>query len=117
MSGRKLLQILLVFVAFVLAAAPASASDYYLWDAIPGTTWHDVDKTVANTDDDNLCWAAACSNVLDWGGWDSGALDTEAAMFEAFQNHWTDDGSYMSYGWDWYLNGTLPPRPGRLGAG
>ena len=29
----------------------------------------DAEKTINDTEDDNLCWAAACSNILSYTGW------------------------------------------------
>ena len=109
MSGRK--SCLPFFVAFVclLSCSPALASSYFLWDSVPGSTWHDVDKLHSDPNDDYLCWAAAASNILDWGDWDTGADSNEALIFNEFEEHWTDQGSWPCYGMDWWLNGTLPP--------
>ena len=27
-------------------------------------------------------------------------------MFEYIQDHWTDEGSLMEFGWDWWFDGT-----------
>ena len=75
------------------------------------STWYDVDKSHSDPNDDYLCWAAADSNILTWGGWTvpSQNLSNQQQMFNYYEQHWTDQGSWMQYGWQWYLNGTLPP--------
>jgi hypothetical protein len=92
--------LLLVLAGFV-TAVPVN---YYLWDN-SGGTWADAEKTTAGTDD-LMCWAAAASNVLEWTGWGkvAGFTDTDQ-MFAYFQNHWTDKGGLMEYGWGWWFSG------------
>ncbi|MBN1380228.1 MAG: PEP-CTERM sorting domain-containing protein [Deltaproteobacteria bacterium] len=81
-----------------------------------GIGWYDANKTVANTEDDEMCWAAAASNILAWGNWNAGmtVFSTEDAIFQHYQNHWTDDGGLMEFGWEWWINGTnsSPTVPG-----
>jgi hypothetical protein len=74
-----------------------------------GGTWHDAEKSPTNSEDDLMCWAAAASNVLQWTGWGAVlGLDTADAIFDHFQDHWTDEGGLMEYGWDWWFDGTNP---------
>ena len=99
---------------------------YFLWDDWGGT-WSDVEKIppsdgVGNPvdspdeppldpaeEDDVLCWAAVCSNVLEWTGW--GLVDgmwNADEMFEEFKEHWTDDYGKGEKGWNWWFDGTDP---------
>lgn len=94
-----------------LLAADGSAlgsTSYFGYDQWGGT-WHDAEKNPSNTEDDLMCWAAAASNVLAWTGWGypigQGFSGTDD-MFGYFQNHWTDKGGMMQYGWDWWFDGT-----------
>ncbi len=98
--------VLAVAITLTVAAGPATATTYMLTDH-HGGTWADADKTVANTEDDLMCWAAAASNVLEWTGWGktAGMTNTDQ-MFTYFQDHWTDQGGNMVYGWDWWFDGT-----------
>ncbi len=74
-----------------------------------GGTWWDANKTLSNTQDDLMCWAAASSNMLEWTGWGSvTGLSTSQQIFQYYQNHWTDDGGMMQYGWSWWFSGANP---------
>ncbi|MFH0809755.1 MAG: VPLPA-CTERM sorting domain-containing protein [Pseudomonadota bacterium] len=84
-------------------ALPSFASSYYSWDGPNKTQWSDANKTWHN--DYNMCWAAAASNILAWGGWGTQELDTAGAIFTDFKQHWTNEGSTMYIGWQWWLNG------------
>jgi plastocyanin len=59
--------------------------------------------------DDLLCWAAAASNVLQWGGWangvDDGAFSNEQNVLDYFAAHWDDDGNWSQVGWEWWMTG------------
>ena len=67
--------------------------------------WQDANKD--GPDDDDMCWAAAASNLLAWGGWDAG-LTSAQAVFDVFEDHWTNDMSRMYEAWRWWLDGTVP---------
>ncbi|MBN1588540.1 MAG: proprotein convertase P-domain-containing protein, partial [Pirellulales bacterium] len=86
-------------------ATPTGAS-YMLYDHWGGS-WSDAEKTPSNYEDDLMCWAATASNVLAWTGWGqvNGMTNTDE-MFGYFQDHWTDRGGLMGYGWDWWFDGT-----------
>ncbi len=100
---------LIIMVSALLAgAAPAWSESYFIYDTYGGT-WQDANKTAANTEDDLMCWAAAASNILSWGQWDTPLYDTASQMFQHFQDHWTDKGGYMSWAWKWWFNGSPPP--------
>ncbi|MFH0809754.1 MAG: hypothetical protein V2A77_04720 [Pseudomonadota bacterium] len=85
-------------------ALPGFASSYYSWDGPNKTPWSDVNKTW-NGGDYNMCWAAAASNILAWGGWGTRDLDTAGEIFSDFKQHWTDYGSLPYIGWQWWLDG------------
>ena len=86
--------------------------DYFLWTA-HGGWWYDAEKTADNTDDDLMCWAASCSNALEWTGWGMvndptwGYLDNTDEIFQNFNYYWADSGGFMSNGWDWWFDGTV----------
>jgi hypothetical protein len=98
---------LLVMGVFVIAACFAEASnlDYFVYDDFRGT-WADAEKDTLSTEDDNMCWAAAASNVLEWTGWTSPNLTRTDQIFSYFQDHWTDAGGRMNFGWDWWFDGS-----------
>lgn len=82
-----------------------------------GTNWLDAEKSPANNEDDLMCWAAAASNILAWSGWGSpvaSGVGAEDTIFAYFQDHWTDEGGLMEFGWDWWFDGThnSPSTPG-----
>jgi subtilisin-like proprotein convertase family protein len=89
-----------------LGDATPQGTSYRLFDNWGGV-WSDAEKTVANTEDDLMCWAAAASNVLAWTGWGNTESTTNAdQVFAYFQNHWTDEGGLMEFGWDWWFDGS-----------
>lgn len=104
---RKLYKAIVLIVTFgtgVLGIANSVFASYFGYD-----TWFDAEKTLAYDDDDYMCWAAAASNILAWGGWGTSEFNNEDKIFQNFQDHWTNEGGMMEYGWDWWLNGTEPP--------
>ena len=87
-----------------LDAAPTGTS-YMLTDHWGGS-WSDAEKSPTNNEDDLMCWAAAAANILEWTGWGNatGMADSDE-MFAYLQDHWTDEGSLMEYGWGWWFDG------------
>lgn len=82
----------------------ASGADFELEDL----SFIDAEKVKINggNGDDNLCWAAAASNVLTYTGWaaQAGFAATDD-VFEAFISAFTDNGGNASYGFSWFFNG------------
>lgn len=80
-----------------------------LWENFGGF-WADAEKHPTNTEDDLACWAATCSNMLEWTGWgyvtgmEYGNTDT---FFEYYQDHTTDKGSLNYFGLEWWFTGYL----------
>jgi len=72
-------------------------------------TWSDAEKSPYNSEDDNMCWAAAAANVLEWTGWGrvKGMTNTDE-IFGYYQDHWTDQGGLMIYAWQWWFTGANP---------
>jgi hypothetical protein len=95
-----------LFFAFTVngSAFAVSYFGYEQW----GGTWQDANKTSASTQDDLMCWAAAASNVLAWGGWGTATSNSASGIFKNFQDHWTNQGGMMDLGWRWWLNGKTP---------
>jgi hypothetical protein len=108
MRRKTTLLFLAVFFSAVLSGF-ASASPYYVYEQWGGT-WHDANKSLTWSGDDNLCWAAGASNILDWAGWGTTALNNQTSIFNYFTAHWTNLGSLPEYGWHWWVDGTLPPQ-------
>lgn len=100
---------LLVFLAGWAEARPLTYTTNYLVTYQWGGTWQDANKTAANTEDDNMCWAAAASNILAWGDWGTPTYTTTDQIFKHFQDHWTDDAGFANWGWKWWFNGSPPP--------
>ena len=71
-----------------------------------GGTWLDAEKD-SGAGDNLMCWAAAASNGLVWAKWGllDGMTDSDA-IFQYFQDHWTDAGSLTYIGWQWWFDGT-----------
>ena len=97
-----------VLLVVVIGASGAVADTFFLYDQYGGT-WQDANKSVANTEDDLMCWAAAASNILAWGHWETDTYNTTDLIFQHFQDHWTDAGGWMNWGWKWWFDGSPPP--------
>ena len=74
-----------------------------------GGTWSDAEKSPYSSQDDLMCWASAAANVLDWTGWGHvNDMTNTDEIFTYFQDHWTDQGGLMIYGWQWWFTGVNP---------
>lgn len=96
-----------LFTVGLWAAPPSTAYavPYYGYDKGGDGNVHDATKDWQG--DCLLCWAAAASNILDWAGWGVDGLRTETEIFENFEQHWTDEGSYAAYAWYWWFTGEV----------
>lgn len=66
----------------------------------------DTEKTWAEDGDENLCWAAASSNILTYTGWAAQAgFNSTDDLFETFIDSFTDEGGNVFYGVGWFFNG------------
>jgi hypothetical protein len=112
--GIYLLAITLIFATPLFADAIPTGTAYMLTDNWGGQWW-DTNKTLDNTNDDLLCWAAAASNVLKWTGWgDVTGMNTADDIWMYYQQHWSDLGGDVQYAWQWWFSGTNPGQ-GRSG--
>jgi hypothetical protein len=76
-----------------------------------GGTWYDAEKKPFDPDDGQLCWAAAASNMLKWGGWaDAPGMNFPSSyeIFDYYAQHWSNTGGIMEYAWRWWFDGTNP---------
>ncbi|MHB0979207.1 MAG: PKD domain-containing protein [Thermoleophilia bacterium] len=77
-----------------------------------GGNWADAEKLPDPEDEDDLlCWALTASNIMEWTGWGfvSGhSFDNSDDMNDYFEDHVTDLGSLIHYGWEWWFTGNLP---------
>jgi len=99
----------MVVLLFFVLTVPCYGDTAYLLYEQWGGTWQDANKTAANTEDDLLCWAAAAANVLAWGLWGTDTYINSAQIFTHFQDHWTDNGGYSSWAYNWWIDGSPPP--------
>jgi hypothetical protein len=80
---------------------------YFLCDHWGGMP-HDAKKTVSNTEDDLMCWAAAASNILAWTKWgfpEGQAFNNAASIFKHFQDHWVDSAGEPNDALKWWFTG------------
>jgi hypothetical protein len=85
-----------------------------------GGTWHDAEKDFADGgyEDGFMCWAAAASNMLAWGGWgEAGELADEDAIFEHYQDHWKSVGGDPYYAIRWWMLGGMEDSGARKAPG
>ncbi|MBQ9536152.1 MAG: VCBS domain-containing protein [Desulfovibrionaceae bacterium] len=73
----------------------------------------DAEKTAAEQNDDNLCWAGTDANMLEWTNWgrkelglSNNTLDREDNIFRYYiDNTELDEGYVIDYGLQWFFNG------------
>ncbi len=66
----------------------------------------DTEKTSIKDGDENLCWAAASSNILHYTGWGAEAgFSDEDALFDLFSSSFSDGGSHQENAMAWFFNG------------
>jgi len=58
-----------ILLVGLTGGAWAGSETWFLDGVTFDSGWRDVNKSQTDDDDDYLCWAAAASNILDWGGW------------------------------------------------
>ncbi len=103
MKRQYLVVFLVVMVSCWGFGVPLQAETYFGYEEFGGT-WVDVEKTW--TDDSNMCWAAAASNILAWGRWETATYRTGAQIFDSFKTHWANVGGEVVWGYDWWFTGT-----------
>ena len=66
----------------------------------------DAEKTKEGDNDDNLCWAASCANMLVYTGWAQQAgFQTEDEVFDLYAKSFSDNGGFQRNGVAWFFNG------------
>jgi len=109
---RILIAVLLLFI--VSNNSLVFGLSYLAYEQWGDHSWHDAEKerfsvwpfSWGNGDDDNMCWAAAASNLIDWHDWNSQtSIETEQDIFYYFQDHWSDDVGVIDIGLSWWFDG------------
>ena len=106
----KKIALFLVCLGMIFAistgTALAASTSYFLYgDGTDPDRYYDAEKSPSNSDDDELCWAATASNMLAWSGWGNTVSTSEDSIFSYFQTYWTDEGSNIKYGIEWWFTG------------
>ena len=86
-------------------ATPTGESYFVFEEWRNARTWCDAEKSPSDPDDDALCWAAGASNILSWGGWDVGEMDTCDEIFAHIQDHSVDTAAFPGTAWRWWFEG------------
>jgi hypothetical protein len=98
-------KILLWGVIFVLVmgwgatAIGETYCNYYDHDG----TWNDVNKTWI--DDSQMCWAAAASNILAWGGWGTARYSTAGGIYDYIRSCFPNMGGDPYQAYDFWFYG------------
>ena len=109
MPKRLVVLLSAIAVVTMLMVGPSQASSYYMWDTY-GSTYSDAQK-IFDGNDDELCWAAAASNILLWTGWSQVLapagynFSTAQGVFQYFIDHWTNVGGNTYFGVEWWFTG------------
>ncbi|MDP2905963.1 MAG: PEP-CTERM sorting domain-containing protein [Candidatus Omnitrophota bacterium] len=94
--------VIIIFCIGILGITDSVFASYFGY-----STWYDADKNW-DGQDTYMCWAAAASNILAWGSWGMSQFDNEDKIFTNLVDHWTNQGSLMHVGWNWWFNGEYP---------
>ena len=106
MMRSSRLALLALFFSFFIPSAIHAYTYYGYYDT--GRQWYDAQKSTSSSDDDQLCWAAAASNMLAYTGWgfpQSGNFSDANDIFEYFQYYWSNAGGNMYYAVQWWFEG------------
>ena len=106
-----LIAVIFFLVISTMCFAPVVFGATYLGYEEWGGTYRDAEKSPSNTEDDELCWAAASSNLLDWTSWGYAPGESFTGtddMFGYYQDHWTDVPGHQLYGMGWWFDGINP---------
>ncbi len=68
----------------------------------------DVNKDEENPADDDLCWAAAAANMLEWAGWGTDTYTTAEQIFENFGENWENKEGLTKDAWKWWFDCSGP---------
>lgn len=111
-NAKKIILGTSLFLA--LGASSASAETYELWakGVSESGGWVDFNKTYSNTNDNDLCWAAAASNIINW--WQKQYKIPEYVpkgeeIWNRFKHSFTDDGSNPLQAFYWWFDGSYSP--------
>lgn len=102
---------LITICTFAVSCANAELLETWTLGVSSERGWYDANKTLA-PGDDNLCWAASASNILNW--WQDryvipSGTPTGEAVWTTFKDSFTDLGGNASYAFQWWLSGDYPP--------
>lgn len=109
----KRTSLLAFFCVFFAGAMVSSADTAWLRGVCEAFGWTDYNKSESNLDDDELCWAAAASNVIDW--WQQQYKVPDAApvgeqIWETFKEMVVmDAGGSSLAAFQWWLTGIYNP--------
>lgn len=105
---KKVFAILSVCAVLPLTAH-AELTELWARGVTEKSGWVDFNKSYSNTRDNNLCWAAAASNIIDW--WQKqyeikDSIPQGNAIWDKFKNSFSDNGGDPSKAFQWWLDGT-----------
>lgn len=112
---------------FASGFASGATNSVFVNGVTEDSGWHDVNKTFDGTDDE-LCWAAAASNVIQWwqnkqpsipGGTPAG-MATErysSDIFQVFVESFQNGGGDEADGFVWWLTGDYDPSEYTMNSG
>lgn len=105
-----LVQYLLVLISVLIVQV--KADEVWARGVNKNSGWYDYNKTIANTDDDNLCWAASASNVINWwqdrypNVFPAEGVPEDEEVWETYQAAAErDDGGEVKNALQWWLVG------------
>ena len=68
----------------------------------------DAEKVEPGHGDDNLCWAGAASNMLQYSGWAKQAgYASEDDILDLYAEYFVDEGGSTPYGIEWFFSGII----------
>jgi hypothetical protein len=101
---KRIIAVCLSFIFVIGGATWAAQVDHPTYMNYGDGIVHDVNKDPQGGDE-NLCWAAASANILDWTGWGDECGNEQKIYNEIFREYWTNEGGLMIYAWQWLFLG------------
>lgn len=109
-NAKKIILGTSLFLA--LGASSASAETLWANGVSESGGWSDFNKTRSDNNDNDLCWAAAASNIINW--WQKQYkipeyVPEEDEIWNSFKRSFTDDGSNPHQAFYWWFDGSYSP--------
>lgn len=101
--------VILALGTFLPLAGQAAFQQQWATGVSERSGWVDFNKTAADTRDNELCWAAAASNIINWRQRQyeiPNGVPQEDAIWETVKSSFVDKGGMAANAFSWWIDGS-----------